>query len=44
MVDWTLSCCNDQQFLSIFLIICYALVIFKLCVCSSLPPRSIAML
>lgn len=32
MVDWTLTCCNDRQYLSIFLIVCYALVIFKLCV------------
>ncbi|TDH64829.1 uncharacterized protein CCR75_000596 [Bremia lactucae] len=29
-MDWTLECCNDKQFLSIFLIVCYAVVIFKL--------------
>lgn len=29
-MDWSLECCNDKQFLSIFLIICYAVVIFKL--------------
>ncbi|GAB9475067.1 hypothetical protein Gpo141_00012173, partial [Globisporangium polare] len=23
-LDWTITCCNDQQFLSIFLIIGYA--------------------
>ncbi|RLN96769.1 hypothetical protein BBJ28_00011038 [Nothophytophthora sp. Chile5] len=34
-VDWSLTCCNDKQFLSIFLIICYAVVIFKLCVAST---------
>lgn len=35
-IDWSLDCCNDEQFRSIFLIICYAVVIFKLCVG---PPR-----
>ncbi|DBA02721.1 TPA: hypothetical protein N0F65_010546 [Lagenidium giganteum] len=29
-VDWTLTCCNDKQFLSIFLIIAYSILIFKL--------------
>lgn len=32
--DMTLTCCNDQQYLSIFLIVCYAVIIFKLCVLS----------
>lgn len=29
-LDWSITCCNDQQFLSIFLIIGYAILIFKL--------------
>ncbi|CEG37792.1 uncharacterized protein PHALS_05847 [Plasmopara halstedii] len=29
-MDWSLECCNDKQFLSIFLIICYSITIFKL--------------
>jgi hypothetical protein len=36
-IDWSVECCNDKQFLSIFLIICYAVVIFKLCERRSLP-------
>ena len=29
-INWSLECCNDKQLLSIFLIVCYAVVIFKL--------------
>lgn len=29
-IDWSVTCCNDQQFLSIFLIVGYAILIFKL--------------
>lgn len=31
-IDTTLTCCNDKQLMSIFLIVIYAIVIFKLCV------------
>lgn len=37
LIDMSLTCCNDQQYLSIFLIVCYAVIIFKLCVHVCLP-------
>ncbi|GAB9477655.1 hypothetical protein Gpo141_00014772, partial [Globisporangium polare] len=40
-LDWTITCCNDQQFLSIFLIIGYAILIFKLWRVSILHPFKI---
>ncbi|KAE9037843.1 hypothetical protein PR003_g6519 [Phytophthora rubi] len=40
-IDWSLDCCNDEQFRSIFLIICYAVVIFKLWRVSILHPFKI---
>ncbi|ETI40575.1 hypothetical protein F441_13982 [Phytophthora nicotianae CJ01A1] len=40
-IDWSLECCNDKQFLSIFLIICYAVAIFKLWRVSILHPFKI---
>ena len=39
-INWSLECCNDKQLLSIFLIICYAVVIFKL----YHPPQSLHLL
>ncbi|CAH0477281.1 unnamed protein product [Peronospora belbahrii] len=40
-IDWSLDCCNDKQFLSIFLIVCYAVLIFKLWRVSILHPFKI---